>query len=432
MAYISIESLFEKFLECTEICTDTRKIKKDALFFALKGPNFNANALAQKAIELGAKFAVVDEAELATSSKMLLVEDGLTALQNLAKYYRSTWTIPVISLTGSNGKTTSKELINSVLSTKFKTHATAGNLNNHIGVPLTLLAKPQDAQIAIIEMGANHQQEIAMLSEIAQPNFGLITNIGKAHLEGFGGLAGVRKGKGELYDYLAKTKGTVFINGQNETLVAMAAERKFTEKIAYQQANSFLEISAESTQPLVQIKLSNGTVLESHLPGEYNFENMVNAIAIGKYFGIETDTAIQAVCAYNPTNNRSQWMEKGTNQILMDAYNANPSSMSAAISNFNESVNTAKMVILGDMFELGDEAEIEHENLGLLLKNCNIDIILLAGEHFKAALKHLPKAYYFPDKFGLHNWLQDNPIHNHHILIKGSRGMGLESCLPFL
>ncbi len=432
MAFITIDLLYQKFLECSSVTTDTRKIGKDSIFFALKGPNFNANTLAEKALELGAKYAVVDEPTFVTKPNILLVNDGLEALQELATFYRKQWTIPVIGLTGSNGKTTSKELINSVLSTKFITHATLGNLNNHIGVPLTILAKPANAQVAIIEMGANHQQEIAQLSQIAQPTHGLITNIGKAHLEGFGGLAGVRKGKGELFDFLAKTNGTVFVNLQNITLKEMANERAFKEKISYQGANSFLEIKVKSTQPLVSLELSNGQVLESHLPGDYNFENMVNAIAIGKYFGIETDKAIEATCQYNPTNNRSQWVLQGSNHILMDAYNANPSSMSAAISTFNQSVPTRKMVILGDMFELGDDSKIEHENLGGLLKTCQIDTILLAGEHMQYALKHLPKAFYFPDKFGLHVWLQEHKVENTHILIKGSRGMGLESCLQFL
>lgn len=432
MAFITIDLLYQKFLECSSVSTDTRKIGKDSMFFALKGPNFNANTLAENALKLGAKYTVVDEEIFVTSPNILLVKDGLQALQELATFYRKQWPIPVIGLTGSNGKTTSKELINSVLATKYNTHATVGNLNNHIGVPLTILAKPANAQVAIIEMGANHQQEIALLCTIAQPTHGLITNIGKAHLEGFGGLAGVRKGKGELFDYLAKSEGAVFVNIQNNILTEMANERVFKEKIEYQKPNSFLEINAESTQPLVKIINSQGQVLQSHLPGDYNFENMVNAIAIGKYFGIETDTAIQAVCHYNPTNNRSQWMQQGTNQILMDAYNANPSSMSATITTFNESVKTKKMVILGDMFELGNESEIEHENLGKFLKTCQIDIILLAGQHMQFALKHLPKAFYFPDKFGLHVWLQEHKTEHTHILIKGSRGMGLESCLQFL
>ena len=432
MTNILISDLYQKYLQCQGVSTDTRNINKDSLFFALKGPNFNANTLAETALEKGAKFAVVDEAQFVTNDKIFLVENGLQGLQDLANFHRKQFKIPIIGLTGSNGKTTTKELINSVLSKKYKTHATKGNLNNHIGVPLTLLAMPQNTEIGIIEMGANFVGDIKGLVQICEPTHGLITNIGKAHLEGFGGFEGVKKGKGELYDWLESHRGTVFINCKNDILVEMAKNMDFNEKIEYQKPNGFLQVEMEAEIPFVSYKNSKNENVFTHLTGAYNFENIVNALAIGKYFGVSEDEANNAVATYTPDNNRSQFIEKGTNKILMDAYNANPSSMAAAISNFKNLSANKKMVILGDMFELGDEANFEHVQLGKLLQNCPFDYILLAGNLMQNALVHLPNAYYFPDKFGLHVWLQEHKMENTHILIKGSRGMGLESCLPFL
>jgi UDP-N-acetylmuramoyl-tripeptide--D-alanyl-D-alanine ligase len=428
---LTTAELYPYFLACNALSTDTRSITEGAMFFALKGPNFNANSLASKALELGAKYAVVDEAAFVTDPRILLVNDGLTALQALAKHHRSTWEYPVIGLTGSNGKTTSKELIHAVLSVQYRSYATKGNLNNHIGVPLTILNCPTNTEVAIIEMGANHQQEIAQLCQIAQPTIGLITNIGKAHLEGFGGLAGVRKGKGELFDYLANSQGTVFINGENETLLAMASERTFKECIIYQIEQGYLQANLITEKPMVSFEYC-GKKYQAHIPGKYNFENIVNALAIAKYLGVDNHLAAEAAAVYNPNNNRSQFIEKGSNMVLMDAYNANPSSMQAAIQLFNELEAPNKMVILGDMYELGEDAELEHKAIGHILEKCQFNDILLVGEKMQFALENLPKAYYFPDKFGLHNWLQDNPKQHTHILLKGSRGMGLESCLQFI
>ncbi len=435
---ISLTDLYQKYRECSGVSTDTRKIHSDSMFFALKGPNFNANLLAEQALEKGAKYAVVDDIAVVTNENILLVEDGLQALQNLANFHAQQLNIPLIALTGSNGKTTTKELINSILSTKFKTYATIGNLNNHIGVPLTILAIDETIQIAIIEMGANKQGDIKELVEICEPTHGFITNIGKAHLEGFGGMEGVRKGKGELFDWLAENNQTIFVNVAASATYDMAMERQgFKEIITYTtDTNRRFQtvITLLEDSPFVIFTDPEGGYYKSNLTGVYNFQNIAAAVRIGQYFGVETKIACQAAADYKPNNNRSQFIEKGSNNVLMDAYNANPSSMSAAITYFNELKADKKMVILGDMFELGEETIEEHEALGKLLATCNFDKILLIGLLMESALKELPmmKALYFPDKFGLHTWLQDYPQNNTHILVKGSRGMGLESVLPFL
>ena len=443
----STPDLYEKFLRCTGVSTDTRQITSDCLFVALKGDQFDGNQFALQAIARGARYAVVDDpAVAAQSAQCVLVADGLTALQDLARHHRQTLTMPVIGLTGSNGKTTTKELIASVLATKYNTYATRGNLNNHIGVPLTLLSLNESHEMAVVEMGANHQGEIALLCSIAQPTHGLITNIGKAHLEGFGGIAGVRKGKGELYDYLAKHGRTVFINSRDQTLTAMyrerlktlrpestAAESTAAEAIFYPAAAATDEpIKLVQESPVVVYQSSAGQSITTHLPGRYNFENMLAALAIGDYFGISEADANQAVADYNPTNNRSQAITSGSNTILLDAYNANPSSMAAAIQQFARQPADRKMVILGDMYELGSESEAEHAALGQLVADARFDVVLLAGQDMKWALGALPNAYYFPDKFSLHNWLIDHPQTNTHILVKGSRGMKLETVVPFL
>ncbi len=427
--------LYAKFLTCSGISTDTRRITPGCLFVALRGNKFDGNLFAIKALEQGARYAVVDDTAIAAQdSRCLLVDDSLLALQALARHHRQMLTIPVIGLTGSNGKTTTKELIASVLSKKYNTFATHGNLNNHIGVPLSVLSITNEDEIAVIEMGANHQREIALLSSICQPSHGLITNVGKAHIEGFGGLAGVRIGKGELYDFLAETGGTVFLNAQDETLTEMHIEREgpilsFGETVFYRSTNE-PELLQEA--PVVVFRGADNQVVTTHLPGRYNFENMAAALAIGQYFGVSAANANNAVADYNPDNNRSQMVLKGTNTILLDAYNANPSSMEAAIRQFSQQKATRKLVILGDMYELGDDSPAEHAALGQLVADCNFDVVILAGKDIAYALPALPKAYYFPDKFSLHNWIADNPQQHTHILIKGSRGMGLESVVPFI
>lgn len=429
---ISIADLYARYRECSGVTTDTRKLEPGNLFFALKGPNFNANQLAAQALEAGATYAVVDDPAFDTGGRTLLVDDALTALQDLARFHRERLTIPVFGLTGSNGKTTTKELLNAVLSPKFVTFATQGNFNNHIGVPLTVLAIGEQTELAIVEMGANHQGEIRLLSSICRPTHGLITNIGKAHLEGFGGVAGVRKGKGELYDFLAQTGGTVFVNALEPTLSDMAAERRFREVVYYLGPDDRHAPELLTESPSVVFRDTHGTTWETHLTGRYNFENMAGALAVGRYFGVDEEKALRAVSEYVADNNRSQVLHQSTNTIWLDAYNANPSSMAAAIRNFAALKADRKLVILGDMYELGEEAPAEHAALGELVAEGRFDTVLLAGDLMRHALPALPRAYYFPDKFGLHVWLQDHPVRDTHVLVKGSRGMKLESVVPFL
>lgn len=435
---LSTQQLYAKFLECTSVSTDTRRITPDCLFVALKGDNFNGNTFAEQALASGALYAVVDDPNVARRDPncCLLVSDGLLALQDLAWHHRRTLTFPVVGLTGSNGKTTTKELIAAVLSKNYRVYATVGNLNNHIGVPLTLLAITDQYDMAVVEMGANHQKEIELLCSIAQPTHGLITNVGKAHLDGFGGIEGVRKGKGELYDYLAQHGQTVFINSRDTTLTAMYRERlktlrsesTFAEAVFY--PGDAVELISES--PVVVYCTDNGHEVTTHLPGRYNFENMLAALAVGQYFSVSDADAHRAVADYSPTNNRSQVIVQGTNTILLDAYNANPSSMAAAIRQFAATPAHRKVVILGDMYELGSESAAEHAALGQLIADCRFDTVILAGQDMKFALGALPDAYYIPDKFSLHNWLMDHPMTDTHVLVKGSRGMSLESVVPFL
>ena len=427
---IAIPDLYEKFLECSGVSTDTRQITPDCLFVALKGPSFNANQFAVEALAKGVRYCLVDDPAVAHQDGCLLVSDALTALQDLARHHRQTLRIPVIGLTGSNGKTTTKELIASVLSKKYALYATSGNLNNHIGVPLTVLAINEQHELAVVEMGANHQEEIALLSSICQPTHGLITNVGKAHLEGFGGIEGVRKGKGELFDYLGASGGTVFVNTSDPDLMDMYREREGFGQTVFYLENQVPELLQES--PVAVYRTADGQEITTHLPGRYNFLNMAAALAIGDHFGVSPQEANHAIANYNPGNNRSQMVAKGTNTVLLDAYNANPSSMAAALLQFMKQPATRKMVILGDMYELGDESPAEHAALGQLIALGQFDTVILAGKDMKFALDYLPKAYYFPDKFSLHNWIADNPMQNTHILIKGSRGMGLESVLPFI
>ena len=445
---MSIAELYQKFKTCSGISTDTRKISENVLFFALKGDKFNANSFAQEALEKGAKYVVIDDVEFANDERCILVSDVLYTLQKLANFHRQHLNIPFVGMTGSNGKTTSKELVAAVLSKKFKTYYTKGNLNNHIGVPLTLLGIDESYEIAVIEMGANHQGEIRDLSAICEPTHGFITNIGKAHLEGFGGIEGVKKGKGELFDFLEKSGGTVFVNNKSEVILAMAAARKFKERIEYltppcpPRWGGFSEaplpigeglgVGLLQDSPTVIFSANNKTY-ETHLPGAYNFENIAAALAIGEYFGVPSDLANLAVSEYNPDNNRSQIIEKGTNSILLDAYNANPSSMSASIQNFiNLKTDKQKIVILGDMLELGDEAPAEHRAIGELIAKGDFAFVILFGELMSSALVALPNAFYFTDKFSLHNWLIDKALQDSYILIKGSRGVSLETTLQFL
>ena len=378
----------------------------------------------------GARYAVVDEEAFAKDERYIVVKDGLEALQNLARHHRSQLTIPIVGLTGSNGKTTSKELVHAVLSKKFKTFATKGNLNNHIGVPLTILAIDSSIELAVVEMGANHVGEIALLSSIANPTHGFITNIGKAHIGTFGGFDNIVRGKSELYHHLITHNGTVFINSLNPILSNMA--KRFAKPYFYPQAGDYYHCDLVGADPFVKIKAENGDEVLSKLAGAYNFENIATALCIAKFFGVDDKAANQAIADYTPGNMRSQIVKKGSNVIVLDAYNANPSSMQAAIENLASMQAAKKVAIVGDMFELEEEAEKEHEALGELLAQKGFDEVYLCGSLMQAASKQLPHAFYFEKKEELIKHLQNRPIEGATILIKASRGIGLETVLDHL
>jgi len=430
----TIESLYEKYINIRGVATDTRKIDPGVLFIALTGKNFNGNRFAQEALEKGARFAVVDDPTYATDERYFVVDNTLRTLQELATYHRRQLKIPFIGIGGSNGKTTTKELIHAVLKQRYRTYATKGNLNNFIGVPLTLLSIEKDIEMAIIEMGADRIGEMEELLRICEPTHGLITNIGKEHLETFGGLEGVMQGEGELYDYLSESQGVAFINSREALLqeVEVSKKRHFSETIRFPAPGEYLTCELLESSPYVVYQHENGQRVETQLTGAYNFENIVAALCVGKYFGVPAEQANAAVRNYQPENNRSQIIRKGSNTVLLDAYNANPSSMQAAILNFRSLKATKKAVILGDMLELGEYAADEHRRLGALVAESGFDTVLLCGNLMQHALASNPHAYYFPDKFSLHNWLSDYPMTDTYLLVKGSRSMSLESVLPFI
>lgn len=425
---LKIEHLHSLFLECNSVCTDTRKIKKDDIFFALKGDNFNGNIYAEQALNKGAKYAVIDDEQYKTSANTIVVNNALETLQELATYHRRFLNIPIIALTGSNGKTTTKELINAVLSQAYKTTATIGNLNNHIGVPLTLLSMHSDTQIGIVEMGANHLKEIAFLCQIAKPDYGYITNFGKAHLEGFGSVEGVIKGKSEMYDYLISNDKTIFVNGNDAIQLS-----KTNNTNRYIFGNTDLadaKISLIDAQPFVKSKYNN-LIIKSQLIGDYNFKNIAAAIAIGNYFKIEYHAIKIAIENYIPTNNRSQIIKKGTNKIILDAYNANPTSMHAALLNFEKQPGH-KIAILGDMFELGKDAKQEHQNMIDWAMSLNIDNVVFVGENFYQAESHFENLIRYSTFEDFKNEFAFTKIKNTTLLIKGSRGMALERVLELI
>ncbi|MEZ4792614.1 MAG: UDP-N-acetylmuramoyl-tripeptide--D-alanyl-D-alanine ligase [Gelidibacter sp.] len=409
--------------------TDTRKIEENSIFFALKGASFNGNTFAKQALEKGAKYCIVDEKQC-EDERCIVVNNVLETLQQLATHHRNQLLIPIIALTGSNGKTTTKELINAVLSKKFNTTATQGNLNNHIGVPLTLLKMTDKTDIAIIEMGANHPKEIEALCNIAQPDYGLITNFGKAHLEGFGSVEGVIKAKSELYDYLKKHQKTIFVN-ENDAI-------QVKQTLDYGNIYHFglitsvdAKVELISSQPYVTLKYNDAT-LKSQLTGMYNFNNIAIAIGVGSYFKVDPDDIVSAIQSYNPTNNRSQLMEKGSNSIIMDAYNANPTSMMAALENFKQLDRENKMLFLGDMFELGTTAESEHQHIVNYLTKNNLGKTFLIGKNFFKTQSNGSDIQKFETFEDLKHHLQKQPIENKFLLIKGSRGMALERILDIL
>ncbi|MFI1745294.1 UDP-N-acetylmuramoyl-tripeptide--D-alanyl-D-alanine ligase [Thalassobellus sediminis] len=423
---MEIKDIHTLFLQCNNVCTDTRKIQGNDLFFALKGDNFNGNTYAKKALDNGAKYAIVDEIEFNTSPKTILVNNVLETLQQLASYHRNFLKKPVIALTGSNGKTTTKELIYAVLSQKFKTTATIGNLNNHIGVPLTLLSMNESTEIGVIEMGANHQKEIEFLCNIAQPDYGLITNFGKAHLEGFGGIEGVIKGKSEMYNYLISNNKTIFVNANDSIQIE---KTKTSSRITFgkNETKSDIIINLVDAKPFVNLSYNNLNI-ESQLIGDYNFNNIAVAITIGNYFKVEDNQIKSAIENYTPTNNRSQIIQKNSNKIILDAYNANPSSMQVALLNF-EKQEGKKIAILGDMFELGNEAEEEHQNIADLAISLNIDKIIFVGKNFYKSKVDPEKASQFKSFDSFKETFNLYKVRSTTVLIKGSRGMALERTL---
>lgn len=411
--------LYEIYKQYPSIQTDTRKLKKGDIFFALRGPNFNANAFALSALDSGAAYAVIDDAAYNTHTNMILVNDALAALQQLALYHRNQFNIPFIAITGSNGKTTTKELIHAVLSTTYQTYTTEGNLNNHIGVPLTILKIRKDAEMAVIEMGANHRGEIASYCDYARPTHGLITNVGKAHLEGFGGYEGVKKGKGELYDFIRASNGTAFVMWDYEYLREMSAGIK--EIVKYGSFNSEMLES----EPFLKVKINNH-VISTQLVGGYNFPNVLAAAAIGSHFNVPFEKIKRALESYAPSNSRSQLIEKESNKIILDAYNANPSSMRAAIENFEKMHAPNKILILGAMAELGEESIYEHEQIIKLLDQFNWkDVVLVGGDFLK--VKSAYKT--FDNSLKAREWYQAQQFDNAYLLIKGSRSMQMERVL---
>ena len=412
------------FLQYPVICTDTRDIKKNSLFFALKGTHFNGNQFAKDALNQGAAYAIIDEQEYLLDERYILVDNVLKTLQDLATYHREYLGINILALTGSNGKTTTKELINAVLQQKFKTVATKGNLNNHIGVPLTLLSMNDKTEFGIVEFGANHPKEIEFLSKIAKPDFGLITNFGKAHLEGFGNLQGVIKTKTELYDFLKENDKLVFVNANDK--VQMETSKNINRIIIGENADVSVKLIA--VNPFVSVAYKE-QIIQSNMIGVYNFSNIAFAIGVGDYFKVSPQKIKNAIENYIPENNRSQLIKKGTNTFLLDAYNANPTSMKAALDNFLQIRVPNKYIILGDMFELGETAEQEHQMLVDYLKDASvIKIVLLGGNFYKTKLPSNKFTKYKSKKDFLEN-VSISALSETNFLIKGSRGMQLEKLL---
>ncbi|MBL0342300.1 MAG: UDP-N-acetylmuramoyl-tripeptide--D-alanyl-D-alanine ligase [Bacteroidetes bacterium] len=430
-----IKIIYEKFIGSTGICTDTRAILTGGIFFALKGSNFNGNTFAKQALDSGSILVVMDEDPGFIDSRIIQVDDALSTLQQLANYHRMLLKIPFIAITGSNGKTTTKELISRVLAEKYRTLFTKGNLNNHIGVPLTLLSVTKEHQIAVIEMGANHQQEIEMLCNIAQPTHVLITNIGKAHLEGFGGFEGVKKGKGEMYAYAKANEAVIFINDDNPILKEMLGT--YDKKIKYGNASdcniSGKQLTGNSYVHLEWRKKEDSGyhLIKSQITGNYNFENILSSITIGSYFGIEEAAIKRAIENYIPDNQRSQELVKGTIKILLDAYNANPTSMEAALRNFKTGIKGKSAIFLGDMLELGEEAEKEHLAIIRLVESYKFDLVVLVGANFKLAGNNF-KANYFNTSAEALTWLRSQDLNGYQLLIKGSRGSKMEVLLDGL
>ena len=426
---MSIKDLHELFMKSSGVVTDSRKIKNNCIFFSLKGENFNGNEFANSAVEKGAMLAVVDEKKFSLNKEnYILVENCLETLQNLANFHRKKLNTKIIGITGSNGKTTTKELINSVLKTHFITYCTKGNLNNHIGVPLSLLEISKNTEVAIIEMGANHIGEIKLLSEIVEPDYGYITNFGKAHLEGFGSEEGVIKGKTELYKFLFKRNGFIFYNSDDEKQKYLLSDYK--NKFGFGIKSSDLNYTIKSENPTIILEVNNN-IIESTLFGNYNIQNIISAVTVGMYLKIPIEKISNGISNYISSNNRSQIVEINSNKIILDAYNANPSSMLLAIKSFEKSKLQNKVLILGDMFELGQYENKFHQEIIDYCENLNINRVFLVGKIFSKTIhsrKFLSSANYIE----LSKRKEFKEIKNSNLLIKGSRGIQLEKLLEFI
>lgn len=430
MGIIELYDIYKKY---PVVSTDTRNITKDSIFFALKGDNFNANTFAGKALENGAAYAVIDEKEYLKDERYVLVDNVLSSLQQLAAYHRKQLKIPFIGITGTNGKTTTKELVYSVLSAKYKTLATKGNLNNHIGVPLTILSVTDEYEMAVIEMGANHIGEIGELCEISKPDFGIITNIGKAHLEGFGGIDGVIKTKNDLYLAVNQNNGKLFVNSDNKLLMSLSEN---FERVCYGTSDTdYCKAKLLNNSALLNLEYWKNnqyiSEIQTNLVGDYNFENVLAAITVGLYFNVDALQIKAALENYIPGNNRSQIIKKNNNTIILDAYNANPSSMEASIKNFAKIDAENKVLIIGDMLELGEYTISEHQYIINLVDNLNFKDIILVGNIFCEVCKDFDYKC-FKNSLEAKGWLEKNPFLNSTILIKGSRGIKMEEVLDVL
>lgn len=426
---MNIHQLYQLFTASNGVSTDTRKIDEGTIFFALKGASFNGNTFAIKALEMGASYAVIDEAQEVVDKRLILVDDVLKTLQRLARYHRDHMETVVIGITGTNGKTTTKELVHAVLSSHYPTQATLGNLNNHIGVPLTLLSMPEDLDFAIIEMGANHVGEIAELCEICDPAFGIITNVGKAHLEGFGSFENIITTKKGLYEHIARREGAIFINSGNEILRENAVERQIFYGV---DDNDECQGKLLDASPFVKLDVTTteGTIrIQTKLIGAYNFENILAAACVGTYFQVPLERIKFALENYQPSNNRSEFRKTDNNELILDAYNANPSSMEKAIQNFAEMKQDNKIAILGDMFELGENSEQLHQEIASATMDLGVDAYFV-GKEFKKVDNDSGR--FFEQIEELIEKLQKDPLKNKTILIKGSRGIKLERLVEYL
>jgi UDP-N-acetylmuramoyl-tripeptide--D-alanyl-D-alanine ligase len=433
---MDLEFIYQIYRRFPIVTTDSRVCPENSIFFALKGGNFNGNRFAQEALDKGCVYAVVDEAEFAVNERVILVENVQDTLQKLANLHRKRLGTKIIGITGTNGKTTTKELVATVLSQEFETLCTQGNLNNHIGVPLTLLQLTVFHEMAVIEMGANHPREIAELCAIAEPDFGMITNVGRAHLEGFGSLAGVMRTKAEMYDYIREKEGKVFINQDNNYLTTMAKKADLSDKslIKYSLAdrNAVVYGKITSVSPFLRMNIYSGKQyanIQTHLVGNYNAENVLAAFSIGHYFGVSVKKMNSLLENYVPTNNRSQYVETQRNKVIVDAYNANPSSMTEAIWNFAQMEGSEKVLILGDMLELGEAEAEEHRRIVNLLRENGFSEVFLVGKNFQNVKSTFTA---FENVNGLMDFLKDERLENRLVLIKGSRGMKMEKTVEFL